>query len=108
MTRYVDLVGDILTTWTNLGRTPQIIKLRRNTKRKSTNEGIVLEDDVDEVVLAANGSEIYAKRNGTLEIYARSTSDADKMYKDVIANFVGHPVVYSCLLYTSPSPRDRS
>ena len=97
MTRFVDLIGDLLTTWTNLGRTPQIIKLRRGTKRKSVNEGITLEDTTDDVVLATNGSEIFAKRNGTLEIYARSTSDADKIYKDVMSNFFGHPIVYSDL-----------
>jgi hypothetical protein len=94
MTRFVDLIETLLTTFTNFGKTPQIIKLHRETKRKAPHEGIQLRDGTDEVILASNGSQIYANRNGTIEIYANNQTDADNLYADLIANFVGYPVVY--------------
>ncbi len=99
------MIGAILTTWTNLGRVPQIVKYRRGTKRKSLNDGIVLQDDTDDIILAANGSEIYAKRNGVLEIYARNIADSNNMYKDVIANFEKQPITYDDL--DSPDIKNR-
>lgn len=95
MTRFTDLIEAILTTFTNFGKTPQIIKLHRETKRKAPHEGIQLRDSTDEVILASNGSQIYANRNGTIEIYANNQTDADNLYDDLISNFVGKPVIYN-------------
>jgi hypothetical protein len=95
MTRFVDLIEAILTTWSNFGKTPPIIKLHRETKRRAPHEGIQLRDSTDEIVLASNGSLIYANRNGTIEIYANNQIDVDNLYTDLIANFVGKPIVYN-------------
>ncbi len=96
MTRFVDLVSAILMTFTNFGSTPKIVIPSRSTKRqKGLDEGIVLRDLSDNVVLASNGSQIYADRNGTMEIYARNKIDSDNIYLDVVANFVGYPVTYN-------------
>jgi len=96
MTRFVDLINAILLTWTNLGRTPKIVIPGRTTKRqKGLDDGIVLRDLTDEVILASNGSQIYADRNGTIELYARNQADSDALYADIVANFVGKPVVYN-------------
>lgn len=105
MTRFVDLIAALLTTWTNFEVTPQIIKAKRETKRKSINEGIVLLDATDEVFLATNGSLIYANRKGEIEIYGRNTTDVDNLYADIIANFVDEPVIYSEI--ESPDIRNR-
>lgn len=100
MTRFVDLINAILLTWTNLGRTPKIVIPKRSTKRqKGLDEGIVLRNLTDNVVLASNGSQIYADRNGTIEIYALNQSDSDNLYLDIIANFVGYPITYNDLDY---------
>ena len=96
MTRFVDLVNAILTTFTNFGRTPKIVIPTRSSKRqKGLDEGFVLRDATDNVVLASNGSQIYADRNGTIEIYALNKTDSDNLYLDLIANFVGYPVTYN-------------
>jgi len=95
MTRFVDLVKAILTTWTNFGKTPKIVIPMRSRKRqKGLDEGIVLRDSQDNIVLASNGTQIYAERNGMIEIYARNKTDSDNLYLDLIANFVGHPITY--------------
>jgi len=95
MTRFVDLINAILTTFTNFGSTPKIVIPKRTTKRqKGLDEGFVLRDSTDEIVLASNGTQIYANRNGTIEIYALNQTDIDNLYLDLIANFVGYPVTY--------------
>ncbi len=68
----------------------------RTTKRqKSLDEGIVLKDSPDEIIQASNGTQIYANRNGTIELYARNQSDSDNLYLDMVANFVGYPITYN-------------
>lgn len=96
MTRFVDLVSAILTTFTNFGSTAKIVIPARSTKRqKGLDEGFVLRNVPDEIVLASNGTQIYADRNGTIEIYALNQTDVDNLYLDLIANFVGYPVTYN-------------
>ena len=64
-----------------------------------------LRDLQDNVVLASNGTAIYADRNGTIEIYARNKTDSDNLYLDVVANFVGYPITYNDIDH--PDKRNR-